>query len=41
MNKKIKRSFNNKIHIAKLGALNFLITLPGFPHGQPKRQLSN
>lgn len=39
--KEREKSLNNKIHIEKLGTLNFPITLPVFPHRLSKRQLSN
>lgn len=39
--KREEKSLNNKIHIEKLGTLNFPITLPVFPHRLAKRQLSN
>jgi len=39
--KEKEKSLSNKIHIEKLGTLNFPITLPVFPHRLSKRQLSN
>lgn len=41
MEKMREKSLNNKIHIEKLGTLNFPITLPAFPHGPSKRQLGS